>query len=75
MTSNERASLAEQLQTNPLFDELFDGIERAAIEAMIYADDEETRAEGAMRIRAIRSLRDDCGVSLRSIRDRKAAPA
>lgn len=75
MTPSERASLAEQLLTNPLFGELFDGVERDAIEAMIHAPDDETRARSAMRVQAIRSLRSDCEGHLRNIRERRAAPA
>ena len=74
MTPEERASLAEQLQTNPLFAELFNGIERDAIERMIYAD-EDTRAACALRVQAVRTLRSDCEASLRNTRERKAAPA
>jgi hypothetical protein len=75
MTPEARASLAEQLLSNPLFDELLNGIERAAIERMVHATDDETRAAGAMRVQAVRSLRSDCEASLRSTRERKAAPA
>lgn len=68
MTNNERASMAEQLQANPLFAELFNGIERTAIEAMIYAKDDDTRARAAMRVQAVRDLRSDCANSLRDTR-------
>ena len=72
---SDRASLAEQLKANPLFDELFDRVEREAVEAMIAAETNKLRAENAFRIQAIRSLRHDCEAFLRSTRERKAAPA
>ena len=75
MTPQERANLAEQLQANPLYKELFDGLERNAVEALVYAPDDQTRLEGALRVKAIRSFRSDCDASLRNIRERKAAPA
>lgn len=75
MTPQERASLAEQILSNSLFGELFKGIETEAIEAIIYATDDDTRSRAAMRVQAIRSLRSDCEASLRSNRERKAAPA
>lgn len=75
MTDLERANLAEQLISNKLYGELFDSLERAAVEAMVYATDDETRARDAMRVQAIRSLRSDCEACLRSTRERKAAPA
>jgi hypothetical protein len=68
-------SLAEQLLANPLFGELFDRLEREAVETMIAAPDDETRAWGALRVKAIRSLRTDCEAMLRNTRPRKAAPA
>ena len=75
MTPRERASLAEQLEANPLFGELFNEIEHNAIEAMVYAKDDEDRARAAMRVQAVRDLRDNCKASLRETRERKAAPA
>jgi hypothetical protein len=66
MNDKERAALAEQLLANPLFAELFNGVEHDATEAMIYAKDDDTRARAAMRVQAVRSLRDDCMSSLRS---------
>lgn len=75
MTPEARASLAEQLQANPLFAALFDELEASAVEQMIYATTDTTRAEGAMRVLAVRTLRADCKKALRSTRERKAAPA
>ena len=75
MTPKERASLAEQLQANPLFEELLSGIESNAIEQMIYAKDTETRHLGALRVQAARSIRSDCQSKIDSIRTRKGAPA
>lgn len=71
MNTKERAALAEQLLANPLFADMFSGVERDAIEAMIYAKDDDARARGAMRVQAIRALRDDCNSSLRVTSQRK----
>jgi hypothetical protein len=71
MNAKERASLAEQLLSNPMFAELFDGVERNAIEAMIAARDDATRARSAMRVQAIRDLRSDCQNSLRDTTPRR----
>ena len=75
MTPEARQSLAEQLLSNPLFAVLMDELEQGAVEQMVYAETDTLRAEGAMRVRAVRSLRSDCEKSLRSTRERKAAPA
>ena len=75
MTPDERASLAEQLLSNPLWDDLFDGMESDAVEQMIFANNEELRADLAKRVQAIRSLRADCEAMLRNTHERKAAPA
>ena len=75
MTPRERANMAEQLLANPLFSELFDKVEKTATEAMIYASDDETRAENASRVQAIRTMRRDCEASLRNTDARRAAPA
>lgn len=72
MTPSERASLAEQILTNPLFGEVFDGLEHAAIEAMIYAKDDETRFRFAMRVQESRNFRQDCEAALRNTRPKAA---
>ena len=73
MTPEARASLAEQLLSNPLFTDLFDSIEKSAVERMIYAADEETRAKDALRVQAIRALRDECDTALRTAGKRRTA--
>jgi hypothetical protein len=75
MTPSERASLAEMILTNPLFGEVFDGLEHAAIEAMIYAKDDETRFRASLRVREIRSFRQDCEAALRNTPPKKGAVA
>ena len=72
MTPTERASLAESMMANPMFADLFDGIERNATEAMIYAADDDTRARAAMRVQEVRKLRQDCISALRDPAPRKA---
>jgi len=71
MNAKERASLAEQLLSNPMFGELFDGVERNAIETMIAARDDATRARSAMRVQAIRDMRIYCQNSLRDTTPRR----
>lgn len=75
MTSEVRASLAEQLTTNALFETLLSELEAGAVEQMVLAQDDTTRAEGAMYVRAVRSFRHDCNRQLRGKRERKPAPA
>lgn len=75
MTPSERASLAEQLLSNPLFAEIFDALEKSAIEAMIYAKDDETRFRASLRVREIRSFRQDCEAALRNTPPQKGAVA
>ena len=75
MTPSERASLAEQLLSNPLFAETFDALEKSATEAMIYAKDDETRFRASLRVREIRSFRQDCEAALRNTPPQKGAVA
>ena len=75
MTPSERASLAEQLLTNPLFSDVFGELEDRAIEATIYAQDDETRARAAMRVQEIRAFRRDCEAMLRNTPPQKGAVA
>lgn len=75
MDAEARASLADQLLSNPLFDELMDGVEAAAIEQMVAAKDHEKRHEGALRVQVVRTFREDCQRELRNTRPKKAAPA
>ena len=75
MTEQERKALAESLVANPLFHALFDGMEKNATEACVWAKDDETRRFAAMRVQAIQSLRSDCAEALRNTPDRKSAPA
>lgn len=75
MTPETRAKLAEQLMANPLFAELMSGLERNAIERLIAAKTDPDRLECQLRVQAVRTFRHDCEASLRSTRERKAAPA
>lgn len=75
MTPDDRRHLAEQLKANPLFDELIDGIEAEAIEALIRANTEDDRISAQWRVRAARSFREDCEAALRNTPARKGAPA
>lgn len=75
MTPDERRCLAEQLQANPLYDEILSGIEKDAIEALVYAKTEDDRISAQWRVRSARSFRADCEESLRNTQPRKSAPA
>lgn len=75
MNENDRASLAEQLVANPLWDVLMDEQERSAVERMVNAATDITRLECQLRVLAVRSFRADCEASLRSTRQVKSAPA
>lgn len=75
MTPQDRAALAESLLANPLFTDLLAGLERDAIEAMVWAQNDDARARAAMRVQAVRALRDDCTSALRDMTPRKGAPA
>lgn len=75
MTPQERKSLAEQLLGNPLFSEVFDNLERAATEAMIYSQDDAERLKMALRVREIRSFRQDCEAALRNTQPQKGGVA
>lgn len=74
MTPKERASLAEQLLSNPIFAELLTSLERSAVEAMVHAADDETRARQAMRVKDLRSMRGECESFLRAVAPRRAPP-
>lgn len=75
MTPQERKSLAEQLDGNPLFHEILNGIEASAIEALVYAATEQDRVEAQWRVRSARAFRSDCEEALLSTPKRTGAPA
>ena len=66
MTPQERATLAEQILSNPLTDIILCDIEASAIEALVYAKTEQDRVEAQWRVRAARSFRETCLVALSS---------
>lgn len=74
MTPRERKALAEQITANPLFTAILDDMERGAIEALIYAPDDEQRHARQLRVQAIRQFRADLGECLNT-REPKSAPA
>lgn len=75
MTPEQRASHAKDMLNNPLLSEIFDNLEKGAVERCLYAQDDDTRARAAMDALAVRSFRSDCEAMLRSERAPKAAPA
>jgi|JI10StandDraft_1071094.scaffolds.fasta_scaffold02691_9 hypothetical protein len=48
---------AQYLHDSELLKEIFDGMERDAIERCVHTDDDETRRVSAMEVRTIRSVR------------------
>lgn len=64
MTPKERRSLAQQITTNPLFDEIMAGVEKTYTEALIYADTEQSRLDAQALVRASRSFREDLVAAL-----------
>ncbi len=75
MTPRERKALAEQITANPLFTAILGDMETNAIEAMIHAKDDETRFRASLRVREIRSFRQDCEAALRNTPPKKGAVA
>lgn len=74
MTPEERKSLAEQLLSNSLYEEIMTSIEDNAKETLIYADTEQARVEAQWRVRAARAFRADCEALARNTQPRKGAP-
>lgn len=72
MTPEERKALAEQITTNPLYDEVLNGMEENAIEALIHAKENIELAQ--LRVRSIRTFREELGEALNTPA-RKGAPA
>lgn len=72
MTPDERKALAEQITTNPLFQQVMDDLEKSAIERLIFEKDNALAAQ--LRVQAIRSFRADLEQAL-STPTRKKAPA
>jgi hypothetical protein len=76
MNAKDRASLAEQIISNPLLEVVLNELEHDAIERGIYAqpNDHETRASAMAETRAIRAFRSNLAASLRDNRPTKGAP-
>lgn len=74
MDKRQRKSLAEQITTNPLFNEVLDEMERRATERLIYAKDDDI-SPAQHRVQAIRTFRTDLERELQDTRPRKGAPA
>ena len=68
MTPTDRKNAAEQLLANPLLAEIFEKLERGALNTCVYEDDEQKRAAAAYRVRAIRAFRSDCEEIIHSTR-------
>lgn len=77
MTPQERKSLAETILSNPLTDDILDGLERDAVDRCVNAPwtDHELRAAAAAEVRAIRAFRANLEACLRDNSPRKGAPA
>jgi len=77
VTPQEKASLAEQILSNPLFDAIMADMERIAIDLCINAPmiNHELRAAAAAEVRAIRAFQANCRAALHNNRPPKDAPA
>ena len=75
MTPSDRATLAEQILTNPIFAVVMAELEANAIERMVSASTDIQRHEAQLRVQVVRTFRSDCEACLHSTRERKAAPA
>lgn len=75
MTPKQRKALAEQITSNPLYEELLSQIEQDAIEALITAKTENDRIEMQWRVRSARAFRDACEDFLRNEPPRRGVPA
>ena len=75
MTPQEKRALAEQIQANPLFDDLLTQIEENYTERMIAADTDTARLEAQSLVRAARSFREDFEALLRNDPPRRGAIA
>lgn len=75
VTPEERRTLAEQLDANPLWHEILENMERQAVEGLIYASTEQSRVEAQWRVQSVRTFRTDCQAALDNNRKRKGAPA
>jgi len=77
MTHEERKALAEQITSNPLYDDVLSAMERQYLDQIVNADikDDELRARLAAEVRAIRAFRSNLEAALQDNRPRKNAPA
>jgi len=75
MTPEDRKTLAEQLDANPLWHEILQQIGTSAIETLVHASNEQDRVEAQWRVRSARAFRSDCQEALASTRRRTGAPA
>jgi hypothetical protein len=76
MNAKDRASLAEQIISNPLLEVVLNELEHDAIERGIYAqpNDHETRQSAMAEARAVRAFKAALMASLRDTRVAKGAP-
>lgn len=77
MTDEERKHLAEQILTNPLFEEALSYLYESAVDACITAkmDDDRGRADAAAQARAILAFRSELEAHLRDNPAPRDAPA
>lgn len=77
MTPQERRALAEQMVTNPLYEETLARLEADAIETGVNAPmtDHEARSAAMAEVRAIRAFRSHLAALLQDTAKRRGAPA
>lgn len=57
MTPEDRKKLAEQLEANPLFTQLLSEMETSAMQAMLFAGDDQTRLEAQIKAQTVIDFR------------------
>lgn len=75
MTPDERRSLAEQILSNPLFEAVFDELEKAATERLIAEKNEQDFVRAQERVLQTRAFRKELSKALNNPKPRRGAPA
>ncbi len=65
MNAEDRKAFAQQIESNPLIEELLGEIERAAVERLVYAKTEQERIEGQAGVLATREFGAKLKLALR----------
>lgn len=74
MTPEERKSLAEQITTSPLYQDVMRALEQDAIQALIDAEGDENRHGAQLYVRAVQSFQSALARELASKPRKRNAP-